>query len=460
MIEAQQLTKMFGNVRALDRVSFKVRRGEVVGFLGPNGAGKSTTMRILTCFISSTQGTARIRGIDVFDDPLEVRRSLGYLPQRAPLYGEMRALDYLKFVAEMRGIDSGTFRKRMKQVVEVCGLAKVLGKDIRTLSHGYRQRVGLAQALIHDPPILILDEPTSDLDPNEKAEVIRYIKEIGKERTILLSTHNLREVEEACARAIIVSKGRVVADGSLEDMRARTGSVRYVVTIDEKRALTGKAPNAQQVQEGLAMVEGLTRVKELPTDESTHTFEMVGDQEVDARADISKLIAAKGWMMLEMRRETQSLEDVFMALTRGDERGDRGRALLGDDEAEQASLDEDEDDDDEDEDEDDKADDAESDDDSDDEDEEDEAPAKAKAAPPPPPAAAKAASAKAPAKAEPAEEDDEDEDDDEDDDASDKDDDDSDDDDSDDDEDEDEDEKPAEKAASKSKPGDKPGKKG
>ncbi|MFO0617387.1 MAG: ATP-binding cassette domain-containing protein [Polyangiaceae bacterium] len=457
MIEAQQLTKMFGNVRALDRVSFKVRRGEVVGFLGPNGAGKSTTMRILTCFISSTHGTARIRGIDVFDDPLEVRRCLGYLPQRAPLYGEMRAIDYLKFVAEMRGIDMGTFKKRMKQVVEVCGLAKVLGKDIRTLSHGYRQRVGLAQALIHDPPILILDEPTSDLDPNEKAEVIRYIKEIGRERTILLSTHNLREVEEACARAIIVSKGRVVADGSLEDMRARTGSVRYVVTIDEKRALTGKAPNAQQVQEGLSMIEGMSRVKELPTDESTHTFEMVGDQEVDARPDIHKMVVEKGWMMLELRRETQTLEDVFMALTRGDERGDRGRALLGDDEAEQESLDEDEDEDEsEDEDEDE----------SDDADEEEEAeeakPQATKAAPPPPPA--KAAAKPAPAAEDDEDEDEEDEDDSEDDDSDESDEasdeDESDDDDSDEDEEEDEPAKAAPAPSKSTKPGEKAGKKG
>jgi len=466
MIEAQGLTKMYGNVRALDRVSFKVKRGEVVGFLGPNGAGKSTTMRILTCFISSTDGTAKIRGVDVFEDPLEVRRCLGYLPQRAPLYGEMRVLDYLKFVGEMRGLDSSTFRKRMKQVVEVCGLAKMLGRDIRTLSHGYRQRVGLAQALVHDPPILILDEPTSDLDPNEKAEVIRYIKEIGRERTILLSTHNLHEVEEACARAIIVSKGRVVADGSLEDMRARTGSVRYVVTIDEKKTLSGTPPNAQQVQEALAALEGMSRIRELPTDESSHTFEMTGDQEVDARADLHKLFVEKGWICLETRRETQTLEDVFMALTRGDERGDRGRALLGDDDAERASLEDDEDDDeDEDEDEDDDAsdDDAtdeESDDEASDEDEEEEeeekpkvaAAAAAKAKAPPPPAPKQSAKKEEPA--DEADEDDDDEEDDEEgsDEESDDDSDEADEESDDDEEDEDEDEVLADKKVAPSKP--------
>src|SRR5215471_4254424 len=275
MIYANDLTKRFGTLRALDRVNFEVRRGEVVGFLGPNGAGKSTTMRILTCFISPTDGTAKVHGHDVFDEPLEVRRRLGYLPQRAPLYQDMLVWDYLRFVAEMRGLDQATFRSRMRKIVEVCGLAQVLGKDIGTLSHGYRQRVGLGQALVHDPPILILDEPTSDLDPNEKAEVIRYIKEIGKERTVLLSTHNLAEVEAACARAIIISKGRLVADGPLEDIRAKSGKVRYVVTIHEQkmyessetyRAGAKKPPTAQEVQEALAGLPGVLSAQELPTD--------------------------------------------------------------------------------------------------------------------------------------------------------------------------------------------------
>src|SRR5215470_17980462 len=251
MIEASALSKRFGSLRALDKVSFEVHRGEVVGFLGPNGAGKSTTMRILTCFISATAGTAKVKGNDVFDDPLAVRRSIGYLPQRAPLYGEMSVWEYLGFVAEMRGLDRLTFKKRMRGIIDICGLNQVLGKDIRNLSHGFRQRVGLGQALVHDPPILILDEPTSDLDPNEKAEVIRYIKEIGKERTILLSTHNLSEVEAACARAINVAKGRIVADGALDDIRSRSGRLRYVVSVSEQSAERGKAPTATEVQSAL-----------------------------------------------------------------------------------------------------------------------------------------------------------------------------------------------------------------
>jgi ABC-2 type transport system ATP-binding protein len=332
MIEATELTKRFGSVRALDKVSFEVRKGEVVGFLGPNGAGKSTTMRILTCFTSPTNGTAKVKGFDVFDDPLGVRQSLGYLPQRAPLYADMTVYDYLHFAAQIRGLDESKFKARLKKVIEVCGLAQSLGKDISTLSHGYRQRVGLGQALIHDPPILILDEPTSDLDPNEKAEVLKYIKEIGKDRTILLSTHNLSEVEEACARAIIVSKGRVVADGPLDEIRAKTGRVRYVVTIDEKRAEAGsKAPGAKEVDEALKKLSGATAIRELPTDESAHKFELSGPQDGDLRAEIFRLIVAKSWTLLELRRDAQSLDAVFRDLTRGDERLDRGQDWAGDD---------------------------------------------------------------------------------------------------------------------------------
>jgi ABC-2 type transport system ATP-binding protein len=331
MIEAQGLSKRFGATRALDKVSFEVRQGEVVGFLGPNGAGKSTAMRILTCYLSATAGKAKVHGYDVFEDPLAVRRRIGYLPQRAPLYGDMSVWDYLRFVAEVRQLSMSDFKKRMKQVVEVCGLAGVLGQDIRTLSHGYRQRVGLGQALVHDPPILILDEPTSDLDPNEKAEVLRYIRQVGEKRTVVLSTHNLSEVEEACARAIIISKGRVVADGNIEDVRARGGRVRYSTVIDEQAGLKNGAPSADEVEAALGAIEGIASIKETPTDERAHAFSMLGTKSVDLRAEIYRLCVDKGWLMLELRRDVQKLEDVFKQLTRGDERGDRGRDLLEDD---------------------------------------------------------------------------------------------------------------------------------
>jgi ABC-2 type transport system ATP-binding protein len=390
MIEADALTKRYGSLRALDKVSFEVHRGEVVGFLGPNGAGKSTTMRILTCFISASSGTAKVHGFDVFDDPLEVRKRVGYLPQRAPLYGDMSVWEYLAFVADMRGLERSTFKRRMRGIVEVCGLAQVLGKDIRDLSHGYRQRVGLGQALVHDPPILILDEPTADLDPNEKAEVIRYIKEIGKERTILLSTHNLSEVEAACARAIIVSKGRVVADGPLDEVRAKSDKVRYVVMVHEQRVLDGvegyrsggkKPPTAAEVQEALASLPKASGVMELPTDDKAHRFQFMAPLSVDLRPELFQLMVQKGWLMLELRRDAQTLEDVFKALTKGDERKDRGRPLIEeddeDDDASETTAGAADDEDDEDDAEDDES---EGDDDAEDEesDEDDDKPAKKK----------------------------------------------------------------------------------
>lgn len=355
MIYASGLTKRYGSFRALDDVSFEVRRGEVVGFLGPNGAGKSTTMRILTCFIAPTSGTAKVQGQDVFDDTLAVRASLGYLPQRAPLYLEMTVFEYLRFAAEVRNLDETTFRARARNVVEVCGLAQSLSKEIRHLSHGYRQRVGLAQALIHDPPILILDEPTSDLDPNEKSEFLNYLKQIGKDRTVLLSTHNLKEVESACARAIIVSRGRVVADGGLDEIRAKSGRVRYVVEVQESASDSpyrgkGAMPRQSEVQEALSSLRGVKKVVELPTDDRAHAFALDGEEGSDLRADIFRLVADKGWVLLELHRDTQTLEDVFRQLTIGDERRNR---QIGPPAASREDEDDDDDEEDDEEDEDD-----------------------------------------------------------------------------------------------------------
>jgi ABC-2 type transport system ATP-binding protein len=327
MIYTNELSKSFGSFRAVDKINFEVRRGEVVGFLGPNGAGKSTTMRILTCFISPTGGTARIHGHDVFDEPLKVRETLGYLPQRAPLYLEMSVLEYLRFAGDLRQLDESTFKKRAKSVVEVCGLAQVLGKEIRHLSHGYRQRVGLAQALIHDPPILILDEPTSDLDPNEKAEFLEYLKQIGKERTVLLSTHNLNEVEQACARAIIISKGRIVADGPLDEIRAKSGKVRYVVSVQEPgdaTAYRGKSvPKKVEVEGALRTIKGVSKVNEIPTDERAMVYELASDRDKDLRPELFQLVVDKGWVLLELHKDTQTLEDVFRHLTVGEAKRNR-----------------------------------------------------------------------------------------------------------------------------------------
>jgi ABC-2 type transport system ATP-binding protein len=344
MIYANGLTKRYGSYKALDDVSFEVEKGEVVGFLGPNGAGKSTTMRILTCFISPTGGTAKVRGHDVFDDTLAVRASLGYLPQRAPLYLEMTVYEYLEFAARIRNIDASKFKQRARTVVEICGLAQSLSKEIGHLSHGYRQRVGLAQALIHDPPILILDEPTSDLDPNERTEFLNYLKQIGKDRTVLLSTHNLKEVEAACARAIIVSRGRVVADGPLDEIRAKSGRVRYVVSVQESTGDSpyrgkGPLPRQSEVEHALNQLSGVKKVTELPTDERAHAYELSSENNNDLRPEIFRLVSDKGWVLLELHRDTQTLEDVFRQLTIGDERRNR---QIGPAKAEAASSSEEE----------------------------------------------------------------------------------------------------------------------
>ena len=305
MIYANDLSKSFGSFKAVDKISFEVRRGEVVGFLGPNGAGKSTTMRILTCFLAPTAGTARIKGFDVFDSSLDVRRSLGYLPQRAPLYLEMSVLEYLRFAADLRHLDQGTFNKRARSVVEVCGLAQVL----------------------------------------------------GKERTVLLSTHNLAEVEAACGRAIIVSRGRIVADGAIEEIRAKSGKVRrYTIAIQEAvngESYQGKGepPKSAEVLAALKGVTGAKSVAVVPTDDKkTTTYELTTERSNDLRPELFRLIVDKGWVLLELHRDTQKLEDVFRDLTIGDER--RNRVVGGGKGKKAAPAEPEEDEDDEEEDED------------------------------------------------------------------------------------------------------------
>lgn len=318
MIEARDLTKIYGPQRAVDNLNFEIKRGEVVGFLGPNGAGKSTTMKILTCFISPTSGTAKVGGYDVFNDPLAVRSVLGYLPQRAALYPEMGVVEYLEFAADLRAIPKSEQRERIKKVVGICGLEEALRKEIGQLSFGYRQRVGLAQALIHDPPILILDEPTADLDPNESAEVIKYIKEIGKTRTVMLSTHDLSEAEQACARVLIVSRGKIVADGPPEDLRVGSGGVRYRLAFDDKEGLgaSDKAPKGHdEIADAVKTVLKDAVVKDLPGDGKSFVLEARVKGSGDHRRELFQMAVQKGWALLELRRETLQLEEVFRQLT-------------------------------------------------------------------------------------------------------------------------------------------------
>ncbi len=349
MIEARDLSKRYGTYSAIDKLNFTIRRGEVVGFLGPNGAGKSTTMRVLTCFIAPSSGTAKVGGNDVFENPLAARSVVGYLPQRAPLYQEMGVIEYLQFVAKLRAIPAGDVRSRIKKVIEICGLRDALSKDsIGELSKGYQQRVGLAQAFLHDPSILILDEPTSDLDPIEKAEFIEYLKAIGKDRTVMLSTHNLAEVEASCPRVLIVSKGKLAADGAPSDLANRSGKARYVVEIEAKRRTGSGAITINEMIDATKALASKLEVHAHPSDAGSLGIQVLAGSEKDIRRELFTLAVDKGWTLLELRKDVVQLEEVFRELTVGDAKaGDRiAAAGLKKSASKAAPSDDDEDDDD------------------------------------------------------------------------------------------------------------------
>jgi ABC-2 type transport system ATP-binding protein len=313
MIRVENLTKDYGSVRAVDRVTFNVRKGEVLGFLGPNGAGKSTTMKMLTCFLAPTSGSAAVAGHDVFDQSLEVRRRLGYLPEDTPLYRDMTVLEYLQFAAEMRDMDVETRSPRIKEVGGRCGLEKVAGKLVSELSRGFRQRLGLAQAILHDPDILILDEPTSGLDPNQIVEIRELIKELGREKTVILSTHILPEVQATCTRILIISGGKLVADDTPEALRAREKGSRYRVLVEQAGA-------AQEViRDKLASIAGVARCERGPAEEGAHSFVLDASTAEDLRRTIFRAMVDNRWPLLELVRESVSLEDVFRNLTTKDD---------------------------------------------------------------------------------------------------------------------------------------------
>jgi ABC-2 type transport system ATP-binding protein len=310
MIEARDLVKRYDGVLALDKVSLKVNRGEVLGFLGPNGAGKSTTMRILTCFTAPTEGTAIVNGHDVTVDSLAARESIGYLPESNALYPDMLVVEYLQFAGEVRGLDKATLRKRVKEVIEETGLGNVYAKTIRTLSKGYKQRVGLAQALLHQPPIMILDEPMSGLDPNQAVEIRDLIKDIGRERTVVLSTHNLAEVQVACDRVLIISKGRIVADDTAEGLRERAGRTRYVV------ALPDGDKSALDKHEGVFRgLNGIERVRRVESEPGEVRFEILPKGEGDLRPMLFQAAVDNRFTLVGLWREGQNLEQIFHELT-------------------------------------------------------------------------------------------------------------------------------------------------
>lgn len=311
VIEAKDLTKHYGDFVAIDKLNFAVKRGEIVGLLGPNGAGKSTTMKILTCYTAPTQGSARVNGHDVGDEPIAAREAIGYLPESTPLYTEMLVYEYLEFAADMRGLKGDQAKRQIKRAVEQTSLGEVVGKEIRALSKGYRQRVGLAQALVHEPKLLILDEPMSGLDPNQAIEVRDVIKEIGKERTVILSTHNLPEVQVTCDRVLIIARGKIVADDTPKALSDRAGRARFLVTlVDEGDKTTG----AHQQLEGIG---GVDLVRTLEAARGERSFEVIPRGDEDLRSAIFRSVVAGGHTLIGLTREGQNLEEIFRQLTVG-----------------------------------------------------------------------------------------------------------------------------------------------
>ncbi len=307
MIEAQQLVKRYGDFTAVDGVSFSVKPGEVLGFLGPNGAGKSTTMKMIAGFLSPSAGTAKVCGFDVQEQAIEAKRVLGYLPEGAPSYGEMTVRGFLRFVADVRGMGEAQTRVRMDEVIGRLGLQRVLEQPIETLSKGFKRRVGLAQAILHDPPVLILDEPTDGLDPNQKHEVRSLIQSMARDKIILISTHILEEVHAVCQRAVIIARGQVLADATPAELEARS---RY------HGAVSMSAPNAVAVKEGLARVEGVASVEIDPQDGRITAFPR-GGQSIWER--INSFVRDQQVAVSEIQLERGRLDEVFRQITMAQE---------------------------------------------------------------------------------------------------------------------------------------------
>jgi ABC-2 type transport system ATP-binding protein len=306
MIQVQNLTKTFGDIRAVDGISFNIEEGEIVGFLGPNGAGKTTTLRILTCYIPATSGAASVAGHDVFSESLAVRRIIGYLPENAPLDMHMRVREYLQFRGKIKGLDRSSREGAVKRVTDLCKLGDFIDRPIQQLSKGMRQRVGLADALMHDPKVLILDEPTVGLDPAQIRETRNLIIELAKRHTVLLSSHILPEVEASCQRTIIIASGRIVASGSPGELKERIrGGSRLIAEV---------AGPAADVRKAISEVDGVSQV-EGESDNGWQRLTIETKQHRDPREDIFKLVKSKGWSMRELRLEVGSLEEFFVQIT-------------------------------------------------------------------------------------------------------------------------------------------------
>jgi ABC-2 type transport system ATP-binding protein len=310
MISVNGLTRSYGDFKAVDDISFTVRDGEITGLLGPNGAGKTTTLRMLSCYLAADKGSVIVDGINAADDPLKIKQMIGYLPESAPLYGDMLVFDYLMYIAEVRGIPGA---ERVREVAEICRIKEVMHKNINELSKGYRQRVGLAHAMIHDPQILILDEPTSGLDPIEIVEIRNLIKELGKKKTVILSTHILSEVEATCDRVIIINRGRIVADDRTELLQSAAGG-------DKKIIIRVSGADFASVKSGMLNIPGVKNVSHVDDGELTAALITVSGK-TEVRPEIFKIVSSNNWIMYEMKQDQESLENIFRELTMGGANG-------------------------------------------------------------------------------------------------------------------------------------------
>ena len=317
MIKVEGLTKRYARTVAVDNISFEVEKGQIVGFLGPNGAGKTTTMRVLTCFLPPSEGKATVAGFDVVENPMEVKKRIGYLPETPPLYPEMEVVEYLSFVGKLKGLGSGEIGRRVDEVMQRCAVADVRNKLIGKLSKGYRQRVGLAQAIIHNPDVLILDEPTSGLDPKQIIEIRELLRSLAGDHTIILSTHILSEVEHSCERVIIISEGKLVAIDSVANLTNRLRGSEAVAL--ELEASDGR-PNPGEVQQRLEQVSGVSRVVMKDSRNGRLAFEVESLQGKHIRSDLARTVVNSGWNLNELRSVGLSLEDIFLQLTAAEEK--------------------------------------------------------------------------------------------------------------------------------------------
>ncbi len=315
MIKVEGLTKRYARNVAVDHISFEVEKGQIVGFLGPNGAGKTTTMRMLTCFMPPTEGTAQVAGFDVTENPMEVKRRIGYLPESPPVYPEMEVIEYLNFVGRIKGVPKASLRSRIDEVMQKTAITDVRNREIGKLSKGYRQRVGLAQAIVHNPDVLILDEPTSGLDPHQIIETRDLIKGLSGDHTIILSTHILPEVEATCQRVMIINRGKLVATDTMENLSSRLHGAETVAVEVLPRDGSASPEWTQSVQHKLEKVPGVSRVIAKDAQDSRARFTVESQKGSHVRPELARAVIEAGWQLNELHGMGLSLEEIFLELT-------------------------------------------------------------------------------------------------------------------------------------------------